>query len=60
MSPAPLSAARRIGVSLPNTATTQQLFNACVAHGGARWDHAAMVRALKILGNREIGAAKAT
>ena len=31
-----LSSARALGVSLPNTATAQELFNACVAHGGAR------------------------
>jgi 2-hydroxy-3-oxopropionate reductase len=29
-----LSAARQIGMSLPNTATAQELFNACAAHGG--------------------------
>ena len=27
------------GVSLPNTATAQELFNACAAHGGKAWDH---------------------
>jgi 2-hydroxy-3-oxopropionate reductase len=50
-----LSAARAIGVSLPNTATAQELFNACVAHGGAAWDHSAMVRALETLADFEIG-----
>ena len=34
-----LSSARALGVSLPNTANAQELFNACVAHGGAKWDH---------------------
>ena len=29
-----LSSARALGVSLPNTATAQELFNACAAHGG--------------------------
>ena len=29
-----LSTARKIGLSLPNTATAQELFNSCVAHGG--------------------------
>ena len=29
-----LSGARALGLSLPNTATCQQLFNACAAHGG--------------------------
>jgi 2-hydroxy-3-oxopropionate reductase len=50
-----LTTARQIGVSLPNTATAQELFNACAAHGGAAWDHSAMVRALEFMANREIG-----
>jgi 2-hydroxy-3-oxopropionate reductase len=50
-----LSSARALGVSLPNTATAQELFNACVAHGGAGWDHSAMVKALEQLANFEIG-----
>jgi len=41
-----LAGARAMGLSLPNTATAQQLFNSCVASGGAKWDHSAMVRAL--------------
>ena len=49
-----LSSARALGVSLPNTATAQELFNACAAHGGARWDHSAMVRALEKLANHEV------
>ena len=44
-----LSGARALGVSLPNTATAQELFNACTAHGGVDWDHSAMVRALELL-----------
>lgn len=44
-----LSNARELGVSLPNTATAQELFNACAAHGGGAWDHSAMVRALEQL-----------
>ena len=43
-----LAGARELGLSLPNTATCQELFNACVAHGGSAWDHSAMVRALEI------------
>jgi 2-hydroxy-3-oxopropionate reductase len=50
-----LANARLLGVSLPNTAMAQELFNACAAHGGAGWDHSAMVRALEILANHEIG-----
>ena len=50
-----LSNARQMGVALPNTATAQELFNACAAHGGGAWDHSAMVRALEYLANFEIG-----
>jgi 2-hydroxy-3-oxopropionate reductase len=50
-----LSSARALGVSLPNTATARELFNACEAHGGKDWDHSAMVRALEKLANFEIG-----
>ncbi|HNB07874.1 MAG TPA: 2-hydroxy-3-oxopropionate reductase [Thauera aminoaromatica] len=50
-----LTTARQLGVSLPNTATAQELFNACSAHGGAKWDHSAMVRALEKMANFEIG-----
>ena len=50
-----LTAARQIGLSLPNTAMAQELFNACGARGGKAWDHSAMVRALELLANHEIG-----
>jgi 2-hydroxy-3-oxopropionate reductase len=50
-----LSSARALGVSLPNTATAQELFNACAAHGGKGWDHSAMVKALEKLANFEMG-----
>jgi 2-hydroxy-3-oxopropionate reductase len=50
-----LSSARAIGVSLPNTATAQELFNACAARGGSAWDHSGMVRALETMANFEIG-----
>lgn len=49
-----LSGARAMGISLPNTATAQELFNACAAHGGSGWDHSAMVRALELMANHEI------
>ncbi|MEO8136643.1 MAG: 2-hydroxy-3-oxopropionate reductase [Betaproteobacteria bacterium] len=49
-----LSNARQMGLSLPNTATAQELFNSCAAHGGSAWDHSAMVRALEMLSNFEI------
>src|SRR5580704_5895528 len=53
-----LQGAKALGVSLPNTANAQELFNACAAHGGKAWDHSAMVRALEIMANHEVGAAQ--
>ncbi|WP_369414127.1 2-hydroxy-3-oxopropionate reductase [Paracandidimonas lactea] len=50
-----LSTARQLGVSLPSTAVSQELFNSCTAHDGAAWDHSAMVRALEKAANHEIG-----
>ena len=50
-----LQGARSLGVSLPNTATAQELFNAAVAAGGAAWDHSGMVRVLEKLACHEIG-----
>ncbi len=50
-----LSSARALGVSLPNTANAQEMFNACGAVGGKAWDHSAMVKALERLANFEIG-----
>jgi 2-hydroxy-3-oxopropionate reductase len=52
-----LSTARKIGLSLPNTATAQELFNSCAAHGGSKWDHSGMVKALEIMAGYEIGQA---
>ncbi len=49
-----LSGARELGLSLPNTATCQQLFNSCAAHGGAAWDHSAMVRALEMMADHAV------
>lgn len=51
-----LSAARQLGVSLPNTATAQSLFNACEAQGGAHWDHSGMVKALELMANHAVAA----
>jgi 2-hydroxy-3-oxopropionate reductase len=50
-----LTSARQLGLSLPNTATAQELFNACAAHGGSTWDHSAMVRALELLADFQVG-----
>jgi 2-hydroxy-3-oxopropionate reductase len=49
-----LAGARAMGVSLPNTATAQELFNSCAANGGAKWDHSALVRALEKMANHEV------
>ena len=43
-----------MGVSLPNTATTQELMNSCTANGGAKWDHSALVKALERVENHEV------
>ncbi len=50
-----LGTARQLGLSLPNTATAQELFNSCAAHGGKAWDHSGLVRALEKMANFEIG-----
>ena len=44
-----LASAKSVGVALPSTATAQQLFNTCVANGGADWDHSGIVRALELM-----------
>lgn len=49
-----LSGARALGVSLPNTATAQELLNAVRADGGARADHSSMVKALEKLANHQV------
>jgi 2-hydroxy-3-oxopropionate reductase len=49
-----LSGARVLGVTLPGTATVQELFNACTASGGAKWDHSALVRVLEILACHDV------
>lgn len=50
-----LDGARALGVALPNTSTTQQLFNACAANGGGKQDHSALVRALELMAAHEVG-----
>ena len=49
-----LQGARAMGVSLPNTATAQELFNSCAANGGAKWDHSGMVKALERMANHPV------
>jgi len=53
-----LDGAKALGLSLPNTAVAQQMFSACVANGGAAWDHSALVKALELMANHEIGGGK--
>ncbi len=50
-----LTSGREIGVALPNTAIAQEMFNTCRAAGGEDWDHSALVRAIEIMSNHEIG-----
>jgi len=49
-----LQTARSLGLSLPNTATAQELFNAVAAQGGSDLDHSAMVLALETLANHKV------
>ena len=49
-----LQAARDLGLSLPNTSTAQELFNAVAGQGHSDLDHSAMVLALETLGNHAI------
>ena len=49
-----LQSARSMGMSLPNTATAQELFNAVAAQGGIDLDHSAMVLALEKLANHPV------
>lgn len=50
-----LQGAKMLGVSLPNTAMTQELFNSCAANGGAGEDHSALVKALERMAGHEVG-----
>src|SRR5229473_3147138 len=49
-----LSGARALNLSLPNTATTQELFNAAAALGGKGWDHSGLVRVLEHLAGHPV------
>ena len=50
-----LQTARELGVSLPNTATAQELFNTISADGGLDLDHSSMITALEKLANHKVG-----
>ncbi|WP_273792168.1 2-hydroxy-3-oxopropionate reductase [Brucella anthropi] len=49
-----LQGAKALGVSLPNTATAQELFNSCAAHGDDGLDHSGLVRALERMANHDV------
>jgi 2-hydroxy-3-oxopropionate reductase len=49
-----LQGARALNLSLPNTATTQELFNAAAALGGKAWDHSGLVRVLEHLAGHPV------
>jgi 2-hydroxy-3-oxopropionate reductase len=49
-----LQAAKNLGVSLPNTAGAQELFNVCNALGGQAWDHSGMVKALEHMAQHKV------
>src|SRR5437016_6530090 len=49
-----LSVARALTLSLPNTATTQELFNCAAALGGKGWDHSGLVRVLEHLAGHQV------
>jgi len=52
-----LQGAKALGVSLPNTATAQELMNACAANGLNALDHSALCRAIELLSKHEIASA---
>lgn len=52
-----LQGAKSLGISLPNTATAQELMNACAANGLSAMDHSALCRAVEIMSAHEIAKA---
>ena len=52
-----LQGAKSLGISLPNTATAQELMNACAANGLSTMDHSALCRAVEIMSAHEIAKA---
>ena len=49
-----LQGAKALGVSLPNTAATQELMNACAANGLSGLDHSALCQAIELMSNHKI------
>lgn len=52
-----LQGAKSLGISLPHTASAQELMNACAAHGLSGMDHSSLCRAIEIMSNHEIAKA---
>ena len=44
-----MQGAKALGVSLPNTATTQQMMNVCAANGLQQMDHSALCQAVELM-----------
>lgn len=52
-----LQGAKSLGITLPSTATAQELMNSCAAHGMAQLDHSALCQAIERMSNHAIAAA---
>lgn len=50
-----LQSAKALSISLPNTATCQELFNVCAANGGSQLDHSSLIQSLEMMSNHKIG-----
>ncbi len=50
-----LQSAKALKMALPGTANAAQLMQACAAQGDEQLDHSALVRALELLANHELG-----
>ncbi len=49
-----LQSAKELGVALPNTASTQQLFSASIASGNGQLDHSGLVKALETMAAHQV------
>ncbi|MCS3604165.1 2-hydroxy-3-oxopropionate reductase [Buttiauxella sp. BIGb0471] len=49
-----LQSAKALAITLPNTATCQELFNTCAANGGSQLDHSALIQSLELMANHKI------
>ena len=49
-----MEGAKALGVALPNTASTQQLMNACAANGMQQLDHSALCQAVELMAGHPI------